>query len=407
MKLKGNILVLTQWSFKDALVQTYTLPYVDIIRNTIPANQKIFVVTSEQERIALEKDETDTINAKWKERNMVLVAQSYRRFGLRKMLTTISRLFALRRLIIKENINVIHAFCTPAGSLGYILSKLTGKALVIDSYEPHAEPMVETGTWKKQGIAFKILFWFEKQLSVRAKYIIGTTVGMKNYAKEKYGAELKNFFIKPACIDLDVFFPVPKNELLLNELGLTNKIVCVYAGKLGGTYLKDEVFDFVKNCFDHWGNRFRFLMLSGETDQEIAEQTNRVHIPADVVVKRFVFHHEIPRYLSLGDFAINPQVPVPSKRFGAPIKNGEYWAMGLPVIISPGVSDDSDIIAANRIGVVINLQKKENMPEAVRKIDELLLKNKREELQQRIFEVAKKYRSFEIARKIYPMIYES
>ena len=50
---EGNILVFTQWSFKDALVQTYTLPYVNIIRKIIAPDRKIFLVTSEQENIAL------------------------------------------------------------------------------------------------------------------------------------------------------------------------------------------------------------------------------------------------------------------------------------------------------------------------------------------------------------------
>ncbi len=403
--IKGNILILTQWTFKDALVQTYTLPYVDIIRNILPANQKIIVVTSEQGNMALGKDEVNSINFKWKKKNMVLVIQSYKRFGLRKLLSIFSQMFALRNLIIKENINVIHTFCTPAGSIGYILSKLTGKELIIDSYEPHAEPMVETGTWKKQGIAFRLLFWLEKQLSLKAKFIIGTTAGMKEYAREKYGVGLKNFFVKPACIDFNFFFPRAKDELLQEELQLNNKLVCVYAGKLGGTYLKDEVFDFIKNCYDFWGDDFIFLILTNETDENIKKQIQRIRIPPEIVVKRFVTHTEIPRYLSLGDFAINPQVPVPSKRFGTPIKNGEYWGMGLPVVISPGISDDSDIIQENGIGVVINLKQKINMPEAVRRIDALLKVNKKEILQQKILAIGKKYRSFEIAEKVYKKIY--
>ncbi|MFL5787805.1 MAG: hypothetical protein ACJ748_07110, partial [Flavisolibacter sp.] len=60
--MKGNILVLTHWSFKDALVQTYTLPYVSFIRNVLPEENKIFVVTSEQELIALKEDEKKEIN---------------------------------------------------------------------------------------------------------------------------------------------------------------------------------------------------------------------------------------------------------------------------------------------------------------------------------------------------------
>ena len=48
----GNTLILTHWSFKDALVQTYTLPYVYMIRQVLPPDEKIFIVTSEQGKVA-------------------------------------------------------------------------------------------------------------------------------------------------------------------------------------------------------------------------------------------------------------------------------------------------------------------------------------------------------------------
>ena len=406
MKLDGNIMILTHWSFKDALVQTYTLPYVDIIRKIIPVDKKIIVVTAEHEGVAMNEKEMETLKREWDKKNMQLLPLPYKRFGIQKMVAAIRQLLQLSGIVRKEQISVIHAFCTPAGSAGYLLSKLTGAKFVIDSYEPHAESMVETGAWKKSGAAFKILFWLEKKLAQHAAFIIATTAGMKEYAKEKYNFDLKEFFVKPACIDFNSFFPRPKNERLLQELKLNDKIVCVYAGKLGGMYLNEEVFDFVKSCYDHWGDHFRFLMLSSETDEKIAKHIQRTGIPPGVVIKRFVSHKEIPDYLSLGDFGINPQAPVLSKRYGSPIKNGEYWGMGLPVVISPKISIDSDIISANKIGVVINLQKKENMAEAVKQLDQLLKNNSREVLQQKIFSIAKKYRSFAIAEEIYPLIYE-
>ena len=405
MKLKGNILIFTHWSFKDALVQTYTLPYVDIIRKIIPPDKKIIVVTFEQERIALNEKEKESIRKEWDTRNMQLLPLTYKRFGLTKMIGAIGQLIHLWKIVRKEHINVIHAFCSPATGFGYLLSKFTGAKLVVDSYEPHAESMVEAGAWKRSGAAFQILFRLEKKLSHRAVHIIATTAAMKTYAKDKYDFDLKNFFVKPACIDFNTFFPRPKNELLLNELKLTDKIVCVYAGKLGGMYLNEEVFDFIKSCYDHWGDRFRFLLLTPASDETVAGHRQRTGIPADIVIKRFAFHKEIPEYLSLGDFAINPQAPIPSKRYGSPLKNGEYWAMGLPIVISPEISVDSDIISTNNIGVVINLQRKENLAEAVKQIDQLLRNNQRETLQQKIFSIAKKYRSFDIAEDIYPSIY--
>ena len=407
MKISGNILVLTQWSFKDALVQTYTLPYVDILRETIAADKKIIVVTAEQEKKALSSEELSEINRQWKKRNMELIVQPYKRYGWRKIIKGIGQIVALYRIIKKNRIAVIHPFCTPAGSIGYLLSRATRTALVMDSYEPHATAMVETGAWRKDSSSFKILFALEKKLTQKAAYIIATTAGMKQYALENYGVELKNFFVKPACINFKDFYPRPKDIILTEKFGLFNKIVCVYAGKLGGTYLKDEVFDFVKACYQCWGEKFCFLMLTEESEQIVQEQTKRINIPSDVIISQFVQHSEIPKYLSLADFGINPQVPVPSKRYGSPIKNGEYWAMGLPVVISPGISEDSDIILQNEIGVVTNLKQIETMPEAVRKMDHLLRNNSRELLQEKIFGIAKKYRSFDIARKIYPLIYEN
>ena len=407
MKLTGNILVLTQWSFKDALIQTYTLPYVEILRETIPASRKIFVVTSEQEKKALTQKEFDDINDQWKSRNMELIAQSYKRFGWKKLVASVGQMLKLYRTIKRDKVAVIHSFCTPAGSIGYLLARFCGTTLVIDSYEPHATAMVETGAWKKDSVSFKLLFGLEKKLSEKASYIIATTKGMKQYALENYGVELKNFFVKPACISFEEFYPRPKDISLLERFGFSNKTVCVYAGKLGGTYLKDELFDFIKSCYEYWGDNFRFLMLSEESDEIIQSQVKRIGIPGNIIIKQYVAHKEIPRYLSLGDFGINPQVPVPSKRFGSPIKNGEYLAMGLPIVISPGISDDSDIIAENVIGVVTNLQRVENMPGAVREMDKILKSNCREHLQEKIFRIARQYRSFDIARRIYPLIYEN
>jgi glycosyltransferase involved in cell wall biosynthesis len=403
MITEGNILVLTQWGFKDALIQTYTLPYVDIIRKIISPDRKIILLTAEQLSIALDKEETRKINNEWNQKNMQLLPQPYKRFGLKKMIASAQNLFSLYWLIRKENIKIIHAFCTPAGGIAYLLSKMTGAKLIIDSYEPHAEAMVENGTWKKNGLAFRILFLLEKKQTRRASALIATTGGMKQYALKKYNTEVKFFFVKPACVDLEKFSSSGKDPSLLKELQLQNKIVCVYAGKLGGIYLKEEVFDFIKKCYDHWKDEFRFLMLSNASIEEIKREIRRVQLPDHVVISRFVFHDEVPRYLSLGDFAINPVNPVPTKRYCTSIKDGEYWAMGLPVVISQNISDDSAIIEKENIGLVMNFGDKQQYNGTLIRLEQLL-KNKME-LKMKIRKTAEKYRSFSIAEKIYSTLY--
>ena len=74
--MTGNILIFTQWSFKDALIQTYTLPYIDIIREAISPGRKIILVTAEQASIALSKEENDQVNKDWKKKKYAIVVRT-------------------------------------------------------------------------------------------------------------------------------------------------------------------------------------------------------------------------------------------------------------------------------------------------------------------------------------------
>jgi len=403
--MKGNILFLTFWSYKDALIQTYTLPYINIIRELVEKDRKLFIVTFEQEKFEFRDNEREIIEQELRKKNLYLISFSYKRFGLKKIIAAVGDLLSMIKLMKKEKIEVVHAFGPNAGSFGYLISKITKRKLIIDSYEPHAECMMEGGEWSKYGPAYNILLTFEKLETRRASYLIGTTAAMKDYARIKYKIVPQNFLVKPACIDFNQFYPRPKDESLLKELMLKDKIVCVYAGKLGGTYLKHEVFEFIKSCFDHWKDEFRFLMLTSENKAEIEKLVKEHGIPMETVIVKYVEHKDISTYMSLGDFGINPQVPVPSKRYGTPIKNGEYWGMGLPVIISPKISDDSDIIEQNNIGVIMNFKDKSSYSCAIQKIESILKETDRGQLQKKIFEVGKRHRSFSIAYNVYNEIY--
>ncbi|MDQ3100886.1 MAG: hypothetical protein M3R08_05840, partial [Bacteroidota bacterium] len=51
MKRATNVMVLTYWNFKDALIQTYTLPYVRFILEELPAGGRVFLVTFERSQV--------------------------------------------------------------------------------------------------------------------------------------------------------------------------------------------------------------------------------------------------------------------------------------------------------------------------------------------------------------------
>ena len=136
-----NILVLTGWTYRSGLIQTYTLPYVRMMRANSPPDGRIHLVTLEQPAMALTSQEKARAREALAADGIEWTPLSYRRFGLGAVLQAAYHVFLLLRLCRAAGVGRIHCFCTPAGTLGYVLSRLTGIPLILDSYEPHAESM--------------------------------------------------------------------------------------------------------------------------------------------------------------------------------------------------------------------------------------------------------------------------
>lgn len=402
MKQNKNILVLTYWSYNDALIQTYTLPYLRIIKKIIGEESSIHLVTF---------NKSSESNATGKENSQDLrfvhrLNFNYFPFGVTSVCYNLLVIFRLLYFCFSKKITCIHAWCTPAGSLGFLLSKLTGIPLILDSFEPHAEAMVENGTWSKGSLAYRILFFFEKLQSGHASVIIATTAGMKGYLKDKWKVEKEQFYVKPACIDYNSFSnDEGEREILRTELKLNGKIVAVYAGKLGGIYLKKEIFEFISVASAFWKGNFTFLLLSDAPSAEVTFLAKASGLPAHEIICKYLPHAEVSRYIALADFALNFVKPVPSKRYCTSIKDGEYWVAGLPVVIPEGISDDSGIIQTEHIGAVLTAFNDTAYGEAVKEIEFLLKQNNRRERIIKIQSVGKKYRNMSIAEEVYRTIY--
>jgi glycosyltransferase involved in cell wall biosynthesis len=316
--------------------------------------------------------------------------------------TWLGLFFCLKSVIQRKKITNLHPWCTPAGAIAVLLKLFVNKKLklVVDSYEPHAEAMVENNTWKKNGIKFKILFRLEKLQAKYADHLIFAAHGMQDYVSKKYHVNVKSYFVKPACVDLSLFnvSTVEKKE---------NMITCIYAGKFGGIYLEDEAFEFIKTCYAFWGTKFKFLLLSNVSESYLKEQAERFDFPRTIIENKFVPHSEVAKHMESADFAICPVKPVPSKKYCSPIKTGEYWACGLPVVITKDISDDSEIIESQNIGFVLKELNAKEYLKCVHHIDSLLKEKNRNNLSNKIRSVAESKRHFKIARQVYNAIYAS
>jgi len=265
--------------------------------------------------------------------------------------------------------------------------------------------MLDSGVWSKDSFSYKLLKSMEKKQAVSAKHLIATTPGMLDFTRNRFNIQLKNGFVKPACVDLEKFnYKKIESSQIRKQLNIEGKIVGLYAGKFGDFYLRDEIFDLFESAFDFWKDDLHILLLSDLTQDELEKFCEKHHLDS----KRFSLisspHHMMPVYLSVADFGISPYKPAPSKKYCTPIKNGEYWAVGLPVIITKDISIDSDLIERNNIGYVLKDLSAGEYFNAVKKIDELL-RGDREALRDKIRQLAIEKRSYKIAQEIYHDIY--
>jgi len=391
-----NVLVITYWSFNDALIQAYTLPYVREIKKLLPEKSVITLVTQEPDSKQIEElQEHD-------DPDFNVLAFPYTPFNVKTIFRLWKMIKTLNRFVQKNNINTLHCWCTTGGSIGYLIHRNTGKRLVIDSFEPHAESMVENGTWKRFGLAFKLLYWLERKQANAAEHLIGLTAEMRQYSIEKYRVNPKNYYVKPACVDLELFSNA-KYPDIRDDLGIHKEdVVCVYAGKIGGIYLEDEIFEFWKICsstFEH----FKVIFLSNYDDSRFRKMIVKYNLGENVILKRLVPHEDVPLFMAQADFALNPVKPVPSKRYCTSIKDGEYWSMGLPIVISRDISDDSKLIADSQTGVVISDFSSGGLFEAAKSIKELISSGSN--YQERSRELANNFRNIKNQIFIYEQIY--
>ncbi|NQX91248.1 MAG: hypothetical protein HRT74_03785 [Flavobacteriales bacterium] len=389
---------------RESLTQSAGLPYAKIMLEHLPPNSFLYYLTLEKEELRLDPTEKQSLKEELTKQRIIWLDYPYDRFGLKMAAKWLKIIPSLHRTCKKDNIQLLIALGPVAGAMVEILHRTTGIPYFVDGYEPHARSMVENGTWEPNGKAFKLLKWFEKQQTKNAFALIATSDKMREYAEEEYGIKPKNFLVKRACVDLDLFKPTPPDPILVKQLGTENKTVCVYAGKLGGIYLEKEVFDFWKVCDDYWSGNFKVLMLTDSPRQQVEKLATEAGLDKEKVVSKFVSHEEVPQYMNLADFAINPVKPVPSKRYCTSVKDGEYWACGLPVVIPANIADDSDLIAEHGVGAVLEGFENEDYLKAVKLIDQILNTSDREKLESRIRELAIQYRSFDLAHQIYEAI---
>ena len=285
---------------------------------------------------------------------------------------------------------------TPAGSLAYLVWQKTKLPFYVESYEPHADYMLDSGVWGR----YDPRYLFQRHWETKQKELaLGLMPVAENYRQQliREGVPAGRVVTVPCSVNADAFaFDAGARARVRQRLGWpAEAVVGVYVGKFGGIYYDEEAFEVFKMAAEYFGPAFRLLLLTPLPAGVVQNRLASVGLsPAQTYVAKVPFV-EVPEFLSAADFAFGLHRPT---LFVSPIKHGEYWANGLPIFLSDGVGDDSEIIKKEGGGAIFNLDRPISVSEALGNVAQQMAQPG---YRQRVRHLAERHRSIELSRQAY------
>jgi hypothetical protein len=394
---KMRILFLSYWGVHEGLTSATVIPHLRIL-SEMSVIEKIIFCSIEREK---ELHEQKSLGIP-KLIHIPLQSKSLSNVFLTKFSDFYQFTRRVEKLCSEYSINKLVCRSPLAGAIGYLVWKRTQIPFTVESFEPHGIGMLESGVWKRYDPRFLLEQYFEKKQKQKSEYISPVS---HHYERQliKEGIDQKKIITMPCCVPLQNFkFNKAARDVMRTQLKFSDKnVVGIYVGKFGSIYYDKEAFELFRYAFDFFGTSFRLIILSGDDRSRILHKLEQVGIDLKNIIVYKAPHEEVVDYLSAADFAFSTIKPVPSRLFCSPIKNGEYWANGLPILTERGIGDDSDIIIAENGGVILNLKEMENSFKKLRD----LLECGREKLAPAMTAIAFRNRRMEIIEQAYHKIF--
>lgn len=405
--IQKTIFIFAYYSLKDPIFQSAVLPYFE----DFPEKDRFrfVVLTWEQEKYKLTREQESKERQILKGHNIVWHRTTWHSGKFKLIKKGFDFLYGLLLslfLILRYKASAIYSEGFPGAVMGHYLSKLTNKPHHIHTFEPHSQYMVEAKVWSEESWEAKLLNSLEHKIAFHATSIMTATNAMIDRLKpmiSKYTHTLR----VPSCVDTDLFkYDENDREKLRAHFNISESdILLVYIGKFGGMYMDEELFDFFSICQTSKNLTFKYHIYSPDNLNEIHNHFEDVGIPSSNYHVGVLTKNQVPSYLSMADFGLVPVRQYPGKRFCSPIKNGEYWACGLPIIIPKGISDDYLFAEDNKIGILLNDTSERSMKKTLLSLEKWFIQENIIAVRQRCREFVEKDRSVEKYKKLYKDIF--
>ncbi len=352
-------------SLEDPLVQTQVVAYLEGLARL---GHRIHLLTYEPQ---LDAGRRSALRAELEGRGIVWHSLRYhKRPSLpATAYDALAGALLATRLVRRHRLEAVHARSHVPAASGLLAKRLTGCRLIFDIRGLMGEEYVDAGRWRRDGLAHRITGWIQRVAIERADGIVVLTESVRRHL---FGSDdRRTTLVIPCCADAHRLAEDPgRTARLRKDLGLAERAIVVYVGKLTAPYMDREMVEFFVAA-RRLERGLAFLALTQAPPESLVAELERAGVSdSDYRIARCE-PAEIGDWLGMADFAICFCEPTFSRIASSPTKIGEYLAVGLPVVSGPGIGDGDEILGGLDVGVIVESFDEPGYEAAAERIREL------------------------------------
>jgi glycosyltransferase involved in cell wall biosynthesis len=251
-------------------------------------------------------------------------------------------------LVVRHRLGLLHARSHVPLAMALLARLFTRRRLVFDIRGLLAEEYADAGRWARDGAAYRITDWIQRVGLRRADGFVVLTERVRRHLWGEHPPP--RVHVIPCCADFDRLAPGTLD--VRGTLGVGERPLLIYVGKLTGVYMDREMADFFAAA-RRAKQDLVLLVLTQSPADSIVDELARAEVPEDAYRITSAAAQDVGAYLAAADFAVCFCHPKPSLIAASPTKIGEYLAAGLPVVSGPDVGDTDTILRDERAGVIV------------------------------------------------------
>lgn len=252
----------------------------------------------------------------------------------------------------REQIGIFHGRSHVGATIAVLAARLRGGRAIFDMRGFFAEEYVESGHWRAGGYLPALVKRAERWLCRSADGFVMLTERARETLFDQVSLRARPIEVIPCCVDLSRFTASSLDrDRVRRELGISDRLVCVYAGSIGGTYVAAETAAFLQAARDADPRVFA-LVLTTSGPASIAGELERAGLSTGDYRLLTSSPDDVPRYLAAADVGLALARPGFARRATSPTKVAEYLAAGVPVIATAGIGD-LDRLEPAGVGVLL------------------------------------------------------